>query len=382
MPLLYNFFNPGFRFSCYPLLTSCMLLMSCTPPEQQQYSPQVVQTQPVAETLVHHQYEFSGRLASVEFVEVRPQIAGKIEKIHFTEGQIIQAGDVLFSLDSRPYQAAYEAALAELELAQAQHALAEKQNSRAQEMISRNAISRDEYDTRANNLAQAIARVQAAKAYASQARTTLDYATITAPVSGRIARANITLGNLVSSENSQPLTTIVSIDPMFVYFDIDEQSLQAMAIDHWQPLAKQFDVAVSFSGLQAKQPATIDFIDNQLNTDTGTLRFRATLPNPDYSLRPGLFARVHLQQQRQYPAIVIDEKAILVDQDRRYVYVITADNTAIRRDITLGSRFQEKRIISAGLTTGEQLVVSGVQKIFYSGMPVAPNVINDRGQPE
>lgn len=382
MSLLYNLLQIKSHLCCYPLLASCMLLMSCTPPEQQQYSPQVVQTQPVAETLVHHQYEFSGRLASIEFVEIRPQIAGKIEKIHFTEGQIIQAGDVLFSLDSRPYQAAYEAAQAELELAQAQHALAEKQNSRAQEMISRNAISRDEYDTRANNLAQAIARVQAAKAYASQARTTLDYATIIAPVSGRISRANITTGNLVSSENSQPLTTIVSIDPMFVYFDIDEQSLQAMAIDHRQPLAEQFDVAVSFSGLQAKQPATIDFIDNQLNTDTGTLRFRATLPNPDYSLRPGLFARVHLQQQRQYPAIVIDEKAILVDQDRRYVYVVTTDNTAIRRDITLGSRFQEKRIISAGLTTGEQLVVSGVQKIFYSGMPVAPNVIHDRGQPE
>ncbi|MDR0201088.1 MAG: efflux RND transporter periplasmic adaptor subunit [Delftia acidovorans] len=323
--------------------------------------------------------EFNGRVDAVESVQLRPRVSGYIERIAFSEGQEVKKGQLLFVIDQRPYRAALASAEAELERTRAGAALARTQDQRARQLVAEHAVSREEADTRAGALAQSAAQVRAAEAALAAARLNLDFTEVRAPVSGRAGRALLTVGNLAQADQSV-LTTVVSQDPVYVYFDADEHSFlrqqQAASGAKGRPGAQR-PVRVGLAGDEGFPHAgSLDFTDNQLNAGTGTVRMRARLPNPDRLLTPGLFARVQLQDAQgaggERQALLIDDKAVLTDQDRKYVYVVGEGNRAERRDLELGRMVDGRRVVDKGLAAGDRLVVGGLQRIYYPGMPISP----------
>lgn len=331
--------------------------------------------------------EFNGRIDAVDSVQLRPRVSGYIERIAFSEGQEVRKGQLLFVIDQRPYRAALASAEAELERTRAGAALARTQDQRARQLVAEHAVSREEADTRAGAMAQSAAQVRAAEAALAAARLNLDFTEVRAPVSGRAGRALLTVGNLAQADQSV-LTTVVSQDPVYVYFDADEHSFlrhqqAANAANGGKGRPVRMGLA-SDEGFPHK--GTLDFTDNQLNAGTGTVRMRARMPNPDRLLTPGLFARVQLQsgQSEQggggQQALLIDDKAVLTDQDRKYVYVVGEGNKAERRDLELGRMVDGRRVVQKGLAAGDRLVVGGLQRIYYPGMPVSPKPAPGDGQ--
>jgi len=318
--------------------------------------------------------EFTGRIAAVESVELRPRVSGYIERVAYTEGQEVKEGDLLFVIDQRPYQAQLAQAQAQLERARSDASLAKTQDARAEALIARNAISREDYEARHAASASSNAAVRAAEAAVASARLNLQFTEIRAPISGRAGRAFITAGNLAQADATL-LTTLVSLDPMHVYFESDEQTFLASQAEAGDG-ADNNAVRVGLAGeTDFPRAGTVDFVDNQVDPNTGTIRARAVLPNPDRVLTPGLFARVQLQGSDELKALLIDDKAVLTDQDRKYVYVLGVDHTAQRRDITLGTTVDGLRVVTTGLKPGDQVVVDGVQKVFFPGMPVKATVV-------
>jgi len=324
--------------------------------------------------------EFTGRVAAVDSVEIRPRVSGYIDQINFTEGAEVQKGEVLFVIDPRPYRA--EAARAEAELARArsQAELARSESARAEKLLQAKAISNEEYESRIAASSQGAAHVHAAEAAAAVARLNLEFTQVRSPISGRTGRALVTAGNLVSAQTAV-LTTVVSLDPVYVYFDGDEQTYlryNEMARRGERPSSRDAKNPV-YVGLanESGHPheGYVDFVDNQLDPATGTIRARAVLDNGDRVFSPGLFARVKLLGSGKFKAVLIDEKAVLTDQDRKYVYLLGPENKAERRDVTLGREIDGLRVVTAGLNEGDQLIVHGVQKIFFPGMAVAPQKI-------
>src|SRR5690242_12210758 len=280
--------------------------------------------------------EFTGHLESVDMVDVRPRVSGYVERVAFTEGSEVHKGDVLFIIDPRPYAA--EVARAEAQLAQARTrlALAKSEVARAQSLLAAQAISREEYEARTSASAEGDAEVRAAEAALQTARLNLEWTTVRAPISGRVGRAQVTPGNLVQagSGNATPLTTVVSLDPIYVYFDGDEQTYLKYIGFAPQSGARGAGHAAKrpvYMGLadEAGYPheGTIDFIDNRLDPVAGTIRARAVFPNHDHRLTPGLFARIRLAGSRKYNATLIRDAAVGTDQDRKFVYVLKADST-------------------------------------------------------
>jgi multidrug efflux system membrane fusion protein len=320
-------------------------------------------------------YEFTGRVAAVEAVELRPRVAGYIERVNFAEGQEVKEGDVLFEIDARSYRAELEAAEAELARARSRSALAQSEAARAQRLADAQAISSELLDQRKSATTQATADVRAAQARVSLARLNLDFTKVRAPISGRTGRALVTAGNLATPD-STVLTTLVSIDPVHVYFEGDEQtylSSDAMSGSGANDAAK---VRIGLANEEGfPHEGRLDFIDNRVDSATGTIRARALVGNPDRRFTPGLFARVRLSGASPRPVLLIDDKAILTDQDRKYVYVVGEDATAQRRDVRLGEVNGGLRIVESGLSAGDQVVVHGVQKIFFPGMPLDPQPI-------
>jgi multidrug efflux system membrane fusion protein len=318
--------------------------------------------------------EFTGRIAAVESVELRPRVSGYIERVAYAEGQEVSKGDLLFVIDPRPYQAQLAQAQAQLERARSEASLAHTQDARAQRLIDAKAISREDFESRHAASASSNAAVRAAEAAVASARLNLQFTEIRAPISGRAGRALVTVGNLAQTDATL-LTTLVSLDPMVVYFDSDEQTYlryQAQAGGG----AEHNPVRVGLANeTDFPHAGTVDFVDNQVDPNTGTIRARAVLPNPDRVLTPGLFARVRLQSSDDLAAVLIDDKAVLTDQDRKYVYVVGADHTAQRRDITLGSVVDGLRVVTTGLKPADQVVVEGVQRVFFPGMPVKATVV-------
>jgi len=318
--------------------------------------------------------EFNGRIEAIDNAQVRPRISGYIERIAFKEGDVVKQGDLLFEIDPRPYRNALASAQAQLEHARATAELARTQNKRAQVLVDAKAISREEADTRSTNVSQSEANVRAALAEVATAKLNLDFTQVRSPVSGRAGRAMLTVGNLAQAELSV-LTSVVSQDPMFVYFDFDEHSYL-----EYQALARQqgrdgnnYPVHVGVANEDGfRHAGTVDFLNNQLDASTGTIRVRAELPNADRSLTPGLFARVQLAGRGTAQAMLIDDKAVLTDQDRKYVYVVGPDNKALRKEIATGRLIDGLRVVKSGLNSGDNVVVSGMQKIFFPGMPVKP----------
>lgn len=323
--------------------------------------------------------DFNGRIEAVDSVELRPRVSGTIQKVNYREGQTVKRGDVLFEIDDRSYRAALTRAEASLAGARARASLAHSEAARAQQLAAMKAVSTEEVEQRRAAAAQAQAEVRFAEAAIETARLDLDFTQVRAPISGRAGRALVTAGNLVISEGqASVLTTVVSLDPMHVHFDTDERTYlryARMARAGERPDERNGGVpaAVGLVGEDGHPHAgRVDFIDNHVDPATGTIRARATLPNADGLLTPGLYARVRLQGSGAFPALLVDDKAVMTDQDRKYAYVVDSNNTAQRRDIQLGRQSEGLRIVEKGLQPGDRVIVNGIQKVSYAGMPVLP----------
>ncbi|HEA53512.1 efflux RND transporter periplasmic adaptor subunit [Marinobacter antarcticus] len=316
---------------------------------------------------------FTGRVAAPESVELRPRVSGYIDKVAFKEGERVKQGDLLFQIDARPYQARVNAAKADLSRARSQLELAQSQAKRAQHLLQSRAISKEEADQRASSKATAHSAVLASAAELDSAQLNLDYTKIRSPINGRVSRAFVTRGNLASTDQTL-LTRVVSIDPVYIYFESDEET--AMATLGRLGDGPQPTVKVSLTGDNGfTRDAQVDFVDNQLDARTGTLQYRAVMANPDGQLRPGQFARVQMPVADLDQALLVDQKAVLTDQDRRYVYVVGDDNTVSRRDIQPGRRSNGLIVVREGLKPGERIIVNGVQKIMMPGMKVSPELV-------
>jgi membrane fusion protein, multidrug efflux system len=333
------------------------------PPAQVSVASVLVQT-------VRQWDEYTGRVAAVDSVELRPRVSGYVERVAFREGQEVAKGELLFVIDRRPYEAQLAQAQAQLERARSDAQLARAQDARAKALIEAKAISREDFESRRAASASGDAAVRAAEAAVAAARLNLQFTEIRAPIDGHIGRALVTAGNLAQADATL-LTTVVSMDPVHVYFETDEQNFLRYQQNERNGGSVDYPVRVGLASEQGfPHEGRVDFVDNQVDSGTGTVRVRAVLANADRMLTPGLFARVQLQGGAPHAATLIDDKAILTDQDRKYVWVVGADHTAQRRDIRTGGSAEGLRIVTDGLKAGDRVVVEGVQKVFFPGMPV------------
>ncbi|MDR7942956.1 efflux RND transporter periplasmic adaptor subunit [Enterobacter soli] len=320
---------------------------------------------------------FNGRIEAVESVQLRPRVSGYIDKVNYADGQEVKKGEVLFTIDDRTYRAALEQAQANLARAKTQASLAQSEANRTDKLVNTNVVSREEWEQRRSAATQAQAEIRAAQAAVDAAQLNLDFTKVTAPIDGRASRALITSGNLVTAgDTASVLTTLVSQKTVYVYFDVDESTYL-----HYQNLARSgqgassnhmaLPVEIGLTGEEGyPHQGKVDFLDNQLTPSTGTIRMRALLDNAQRQFTPGLFARVRLPGSAEFKATLIDDKAVLTDQDRKYVYIVDKEGKAQRRDITPGRLADGLRIVRLGLNPGDKVIVEGLQKVFMPGMPV------------
>ncbi len=363
------------------------ILIGCSsqaaPGEGEMPAPQVSVATVLSEQ-VRQWDDFTGRVVAVETVDLRPRVSGYVERVVFDEGQAVRKGDLLFVIDQRPYRAALERAQADLARARSEAQLANAQNVRAKALVDAQAISREEFETRNAATAQGNASVRAAEAAVTAARLDLQFTEVRSPIDGRAGRALVTTGNLAQADATL-LTTVVSQDPVHVYFEADERTWLRYA-----QLAREGErdgtgnpVRVGLANDEGHPHAgTVDFVDNRVDPATGTIRARAVLRNPDGVFTPGLFARVQLEGSGQFKALLVDDKAVLTDQDRKYVYVLGEGDTAQRRDVVLGAVIDGLRVVEQGLVPGDKVIVNGVQRVFMPGMPVAPKTVAMRATPD
>jgi membrane fusion protein, multidrug efflux system len=312
--------------------------------------------------------EFSGRLEAVNRVELRPRVAGAIQSTGFAEGELVKAGDVLVKIDPAQYQAEVEKAQAQLEAAKARVVFTNGEFERGQQLIGNHVVTQRDLDQRDNANREAIANVKAAEATLQTARLNLDYTEVRAPVDGRVGRIEVTVGNLVSAGTSSPvLTSLVSINPIYASFDADEDVVLRALRSVAEPSGKrgkldQIPVEMTMAdGSTGK--GHIQLIDNQVNGQSGTIRVRAVFANDDGRLIPGQFARLRMGQPQQQTLVMVDERAIGTDQDKKFVMVVGADNRAAYRSVTLGGAVEGLRVVTSGLNSGDRIVVNGLQRV-------------------
>lgn len=339
--------------------------------------PPAVGVAPVLQKEISQWDEFSGRVEAVEHVDLRPRVSGYIDKVNYVEGQEVKKGDVLFTIDARSYRAELARANADLARARTQATLSGSEAARAKKLSDQQAISTESWEQRHAAAEQAKADVLAAQAAVDNARLNLEWTQVRAPIDGRAGRAMVTAGNLVSAgDSASVLTTLVSLDKVHVYFDADEGTFlryAQMARKGERPSERdgQLPVQIGLVGEDGFPHAgKVDFLDNQIARSTGTIRVRAVLDNAERTFTPGLFARVRLLGSGRFKALLIDDRSVLTDQDRKYVYVVDKDGKAQRRDVQLGRDAEGLRIVLGGLNPGDRVIVDGVQKVFMPGMPV------------
>jgi len=348
------------------LLAACQQQPAATPPPP----PQVTVSQPVARAVTEWD-EYAGRLEAVESVEVRARVSGYLHSVHFTDGAVVKKGALLFVIDPRPYQAELQRAQAGLEQASARCQRTQKDFARAQQLVRSRAISQEEVDTRSADQREAQEAVQAARAAVDAARLNVDFTQVKAPISGRISRRLVTEGNLINggTGDSTLLTTIVSLDPIYGYFEVDERSY--LKYTHlWRngtrPGSRDVKTPVSL-GLANEtgfpHQGHLDFINNRLDPNTGTMTGRAIFPNPDLTLVPGLFARTRLPGSSRYQALLLPDEAIGSDQSQRFVLVVNDQNTVEYRKVEPGPMIDGLRVIRNGLKPEDWVIVNGVQRV-------------------
>lgn len=342
-------------------------------------APVPVSVAAVLEQPVTEWDDFSGRIEAIERVEIRPRVAGTIDAVHFQEGQIVKHGDLLFTIDPRPYQAELARAEAAQAGAVARLALAKTELDRTRRLIDEHAVAQRELDQRENALREADASLKAAEAAVQTARLNLQYTAITAPISGRASRAEITVGNLVGAgAATPPLTTLVSVSPVFVSFEIDERTFIRYAAKGAAGNSGVERIPVSL-GLASEDGyphrGRLKAFDNRLDTTSGTIRVRAVFDNPNGVLTPGMYARVRTGGSTEAAAILIEDKAVGTDQDKKFVMVVDAENKVRYRGVTLGPVINGLRVVRSGLAKDERIVVNGLQRVrpndSVTPMPVA-----------
>jgi RND family efflux transporter MFP subunit len=359
-----------------------MLILStgCGPKAgQQKPAPASVTVAPVERKQIVEWDEFTGRIEPVESVEVRPRVSGYIQEVRFQSGQLVKKGEVLFMIDPRWHQATFDQRRAESEQAKVHLENARREADRTPQLLANKAISVEESDARQSRYDEAKAALLAAQAALESAKLDLDYTQVRAPIDGRVSRALLTDGNYVSglAGGASLLTTIVSVDPVYAYVDIDENSLL------------KFNALVSAKRLETngdgKTPVElqladetdfphrgyIESFDNRLDANTGSILLRAVFSNPDGRIVPGLFARIRVPLSDRYEALLVEERAIGTDQAQKFVLTLTTSNTVAYQSVKLGPAIEGKRIVRSGLQGTEEIVVNGLQRI-RPGMPVAP----------
>ena len=326
----------------------------------------------VVEKTITETQQFSGRLEAIEQVQIRPRVGGFITAINFKPGSQVKKGETLFVIDPRPYQAEANRAEAAAGSARAKADLAKLELTRAEKLLADKAIAQREYDERSSSLKQLDADARAAQAQYESAKLNLSYTQVTSPINGRVSKAEITLGNLVDA--TAVLTSVVSLDQIYASFDGDEDTYLAVGA-----AAHQGKPAIVKIGLAHEvgfpHEGKLEFVDNQLDPRSGSVRMRATFTNTDGLLVPGLFARVQLSGSTgAKPALLINERAVSTDQDRKFVFVVGKDNKAEYRPVTLGPQIDGLRVVRDGLKVGEKIVVNGLQRV-RPGAPITPTVV-------
>ncbi|HEU5304256.1 MAG TPA: efflux RND transporter periplasmic adaptor subunit [Gemmatimonadales bacterium] len=341
--------------------------------------PQAVTVATVPERDITEWDEFTGRLEAVDAVEIRPRVSGYIRRVAFAEGTGVRAGQVLFEIDPRPYQAELARAEAELERARSGAALAAREVERAGNLVRAQAISREEFDSRTSAEAQGGASVRAAQAAVATARLNLEWTRVRSPITGRVGRAEVTPGNLVhaGAGDATRLTTVVSLDPIYAYFEGDEQTYlkyTALARNGSRPSSRD-SRSPAYLGLANEEgfphKGYVDFVDNQLDPDAGTIRLRAVFSNKDRLFTPGLFARIKLVGSGTYRTALVLDRAIGTDQDRKFVLLLKPDSTVEYRSVRIGRLVDGLRVVDSGLKAGDQIVINGLQRV-RPGMKVSP----------
>jgi len=343
---------------------------------------------PISQTIKEWD-EFTGRLAAVDSVEVRARVSGYIEKLHFREGADVKAGDLLFSLDARPFQAIVDRTEAELSRAKTRAELTRIESKNADSLFKNRAISQEEYEQRIKQATESDQNVRAAEAAVRAARLDLEFTEVRAPIAGRISYARVTAGNLVmgGANGGSILTTIVSLNPIYCYIEVDERS----ALKYRELYRQGKRESALFGKIPARMSladqttfsheGTVDFVDNQLNANTGTIRARCVFPNEDRLMAPGFFARVQIPGSGEYEGKLIRDTAIGNDQGRSYVFVLDAKNTVVYRPIKVGPLLNGLRVVKEGLDNQDRVLITGLMAV-RAGMQVAPEVAPMQLAPE
>lgn len=364
----------------FPLaLVATLVLSACgqAPQGQAQMSAPKVSVAEVIEQPINEWDEFTGRLEAPQSVEVRPRVSGYIDKVAFAEGSLVNKGDLLFQIDPRPFQAEVKRLEAQLQQARASQARAANEARRGERLRQSNAISAELADARASAATEAQAQVAATQAELDNARLNLGFTRITAPIDGRVSRAEITEGNLVGAGESL-LTSVVSTDKVYAYFDADERAFLKYIELARQAGADARGASPVYLGLSNEDGhphlGQLDFLDNQVNPRTGTIRGRAVFSNADGQFTPGLYARLKLVGSKPYDATLIKDEAVGTDLGKKYVLVLGADNAVAYRAIALGPKLEGLRIVRSGLAKGEKIVVNGLQRAM-PGATVDPQAV-------
>jgi RND family efflux transporter MFP subunit len=365
--------------------TAALILTGCArneaaEPQAAPPAPQVTVAAAISRK-VRDSAEFTGRFEAVQRVELRPRVSGYIASVNFKEGSEVKEGDLLFVIDPRPYRAERDRAAAQLAQARAQLALAQSERDRAVKLLAQHALSKEEYDTRTAGSEEAQANVEAAQAALDSAALNLEFTRVTAPISGRISRALVTAGNFVTNGQTE-LTTLVSLDPIYVTFDGDEPEYLK-----YIKTARPDGVDGTQVAPQTRSPVEVGladesgfphqgfmvFVDNALDPSTGTIRSRALLENHDREFTPGLFARIRLLGKTEHQAVLVNDSAVGTDQTVRYVLVVGKDRKVEYRPVQLGPVVDGLRVVESGLAAGEVIVVDGLQRV-RPGAQVAPQL--------
>jgi multidrug efflux system membrane fusion protein len=311
--------------------------------------------------------EFSGRLEAVERVEVRSRVAGAVQSAHFREGALVKQGDLLITIDPAPYAAEVERSEAQVVAAQARVLLAKSELDRGQQLSESRIISQRDLDQRVNAHREAEANLRAAQAALQSSRLNLDYTEVRAPVAGRVGKLEITVGNLVAAGPGAPvLTTLVSVDPIYASFNADEQAVMRAlkTLGNVTGRVERIPVRMTTATSDGTQlDGRLQLIDNQVDARNGTVRVRAIFDNADGSLMPGQFARLRMGQAQTEPVLMVNERAVGTDQNKKFVMVVDTANKAEYREITLGASVEGLRVVTSGLKPGERIVVNGLQRV-------------------
>ncbi|CAM4397726.1 efflux RND transporter periplasmic adaptor subunit [Bordetella muralis] len=338
-------------------------------------APSVDVAPALGKTIIDWQ-DYSGRLEAIDRVDIRPLVSGTLMAVHFKDGSLVKKGDPLFTIDPRPYAAEVNRAAAQLAAARARVAFTASEFARGKRLLAENAIAKRDFESKRNDANEASANLQAAEAALDAAKLNLGYTEIVAPVAGRVSRAEITEGNVVAAgASSVPLTTLVSVSQMYASFDVDEQAYLkyvSPARVSGAPVPVQLGLANEDGH---SREGIVQSIDNRIDTTSGTIRVRAVFNNTDGLLVPGMYARIRLGGTEPHQAVLIEERAIGTDQDKRFVLVVDDQGRTAYRQVSLGASQGKLRVVTSGLQPGERIVVNGLQRV-RPGETVAPNLVS------